>query len=65
MIFNWLSFFAGVLYIILGIFVVLKFWFFVPLEPNIAYALGAVLIIYGLFRIYRAVNRMKQKKNES
>jgi len=64
MLFNWLSILAGIFYIILGVFVILKFWFFIPLEPNIAYALGALLVLYGGFRIFRAVHRLRQDRNE-
>jgi prepilin signal peptidase PulO-like enzyme (type II secretory pathway) len=64
MMFNWLSIVAGVFYMILGIFIILKFWFFIPLEPNIAYALGGLMMLYGLFRIIRAIYRLKQDRNE-
>ena len=34
------------------------------LEPNIAYALGVVLMIYGIFRIVRAIMKLKHLKDE-
>jgi len=43
--------------------IVYKF-FFTILEPAVAYALGVVLVIYGIFRIYRAISRIKQSRNE-
>lgn len=64
MTFNWLSLVTGVFYIILGIFIIIKLWFFVPLEQNVSYILGGLMILYGFFRIFRAIYRIKQSKNE-
>ncbi|MCC9035664.1 C4-dicarboxylate ABC transporter [Chryseobacterium sp. Ch-15] len=55
MMFNWLSLIAGICYVALGIvMMVYKF-----LEPIYAYALGAVLILYGIFRIWRAISKFR------
>ncbi len=54
----------GLFYIVLGIVVIIYKFFFTILEPAIAYALGAVLIIYGIFRIYRAVSKIKKSRDE-
>lgn len=62
--FNWLSLVTGLFYIVLGVVVILYKFFFTVLEPGIAYALGALLMLYGLFRIYRAVTRIKNSGNE-
>ncbi len=59
MVFNWLSLVTGICYVVLGIFVIVYKFFVVYLEPNIAIALGALLIIYGLFRVYRAIKRIR------
>ncbi|MCJ7933506.1 MAG: DUF308 domain-containing protein [Chryseobacterium sp.] len=64
MMFNWLSLVTGLFYIVLGIVVIVYKFFFTILEPTIAYALGVVLIIYGIFRIYRAISRIKKSRNE-
>jgi uncharacterized membrane protein HdeD (DUF308 family) len=64
MMFNWLSLVTGLFYIVLGIVVMLYKFFFTVLEPGIAYALGALLILYGIFRIYRAVTRIKNSNDE-
>ena len=64
MMFNWLSLVTGLFYIVLGIVVMIYKFFFTILEPAIAYALGVVLIIYGVFRIYRAVSKIKRSKDE-
>lgn len=64
MTFNWLSLVTGFFYIVLGVFVLVKKWFFTVLEPWIAFALGGLLVLYGIFRIVRAVYRIKQAKNE-
>ncbi|KQM62610.1 C4-dicarboxylate ABC transporter [Chryseobacterium sp. Leaf201] len=62
--FNWLSLITGLFYIVLGVVVMLYKFFFTVLEPGIAYALGVLLILYGLFRIYRAVTRIKNSGDE-
>ncbi|AZA80902.1 C4-dicarboxylate ABC transporter [Chryseobacterium lactis] len=62
--FNWLSLVTGLFYIVLGIVVIVYKFFFTILEPAIAYALGVVLVIYGVFRIYRAISRIKKSRNE-
>ncbi|WP_185117595.1 DUF308 domain-containing protein [Chryseobacterium sp. PMSZPI] len=64
MMFNWLSLVTGLFYIVLGIVVIVFKFFFTVLEPAVAYALGAVLVIYGVFRIYRAISRIKKSRNE-
>lgn len=43
----------GLLYVLVGYYVIQKNWFMTYLEPKFSYPLGAVLIAYGLFRIYR------------
>ncbi len=64
MMFNWLSLVTGLFYIVLGIVVIIYKFFFTILEPAIAYALGALLIVYGIFRIYRAISKIKKSKDE-
>lgn len=65
MMFNWLSLVAGFFYIVLGIAVILYKFFIIFLEPNIAYPLGALLILYGIFRIARAIYKIRlQRRNE-
>ncbi|UPQ74212.1 MULTISPECIES: DUF308 domain-containing protein [Chryseobacterium] len=64
MMFNWLSLVTGLFYIVLGIVVILYKFFFTVLEPGVAYALGILLILYGIFRIYRAITKIKSSGNE-
>ena len=64
MILNWLSVVTGFFYIALGIVVIIYKFFIMKLEPNVAYALGAVLMIYGVFRIVRAILKLKHLKDE-
>ncbi|MBP7499612.1 MAG: C4-dicarboxylate ABC transporter [Chryseobacterium sp.] len=59
--FKWLSLLAGFIYIVLGIVVIIYKFFGVVLEPNVAYALGALLIAYGIFRLVRAATSIKNK----
>lgn len=51
----------GVLYSGMGVFVILKEWFLTELEPFAAKALGILLIVYGIFRIYRGVQAIRSK----
>ena len=60
MMFNWLSIVTGFFYIVLGIFVIAKKWFLTPLDDIIAYSAGLLMVFYGIFRIFRAVYRMRQ-----
>ncbi|MXS71745.1 C4-dicarboxylate ABC transporter [Flavobacteriaceae bacterium W22] len=62
--FNWLSIITGLFYIVLGIVVVTYKFFFIVLEPSVAYALGAILVLYGVFRIVRGILRLKKSKDE-
>lgn len=64
MAFNYLSLLMGLAYIALGIFVIIYKFFVVMLEPNIAYALGAVLIGYGGFRMYRSIVKLKNRNEK-
>ena len=60
MMFNWLSFVTGFFYIVLGIVVIIYKFFIIPVEPNVAYPLGGLLILYGIFRIVRAFYKMRK-----
>lgn len=64
MTFTWLSFITGLFYIVLGIVVIIYKFFIIILEPNVAYPLGALLILYGIFRIVRAFYKIKQDRDE-
>ncbi|WP_185146915.1 C4-dicarboxylate ABC transporter [Chryseobacterium echinoideorum] len=64
MMFNWLSIITGLFYIVLGIVVITYKFFFIVLEASVAYALGAILVFYGIFRIVRGVLRLKKSKDE-
>ncbi|MGL6129175.1 DUF308 domain-containing protein [Chryseobacterium artocarpi] len=64
MMFNWLSLVTGLFYIVLGIVVIIYKFFFTILDPGVAYAMGGLLIVYGIFRIYRAVAKIKKSKDE-
>jgi len=64
MTFKILSLFAGLLYIIVGIFVFRYSFFIIKLDQNIAYGLGSVLVLYGIFRIVRAILQIRNSRNE-
>lgn len=43
----------GLIYILIGASVIYRQWFVTELNTIVSYSLGTVLILYGLFRIYR------------
>ncbi|KEY17730.1 C4-dicarboxylate ABC transporter [Kaistella antarctica] len=62
--FNWLSIVAGFFYLLLGIVVIIYKFFVIFLEPNVAYSLGGLFILYGAFRIVRSIYRIREQRNE-
>ena len=64
MMFNWLSIVTGFFYIVLGVFVIVRKWFLVALENGVSYALGILMILYGIFRIGRAIYRIKEDRKD-
>ena len=61
---NWLSLVTGFFYMVLGVFIILKQWFLIPLELYPSYGLGAIMIAYGLFRMIRAIYRLNEREDE-
>ncbi len=64
MAFNWLSMITGVFYVVLGIVVIVFKFFVIQLDPGVAYSLGALLVVYGLFRVGRAIHRIRMSNHE-
>ncbi|WP_317166316.1 MULTISPECIES: C4-dicarboxylate ABC transporter [Chryseobacterium] len=64
MMFNWLSLITGLFYIVLGIVIIVYKFFFTLLEPAVAYPLGGLVMLYGVFRIWRAVSKIKNTGDE-
>ncbi|QIG90987.1 C4-dicarboxylate ABC transporter [Chryseobacterium sp. POL2] len=62
--FNWLSVVTGFFYAVLGVVVIIYKFFVVPIEPNLAYPLGALLVAYGIFRIFRAIKKIRESRYE-
>ena len=58
----WLQVFIGIGYTLLGGYVIKEKWFLTLLDEKVAWILGVILILYGIYRIYRA---FKIKKEES
>lgn len=59
--FNYLSILVGIFYIALGIFVIIYKFFVIQLEGVTPYLLGGLLIVYGIFRIIRAIYYLRKK----
>lgn len=51
----------GLLYACIGILAIVKKWFLVELSQKAALALGILFIVYGIFRIYRAVKSIQNQ----
>ncbi len=64
MMFNWLSLITGAFYIVLGLVVIIYKFFVIQLEPTVAYALGGLIVVYGIFRIGRSIARLRENKDE-
>jgi len=64
MMFNWLSLVTGLFYIVLGVVIIVYKFFFTLLEPAVAYPLGGLVMLYGVFRIWRAVSKIKNTGDE-
>ncbi|SHI31831.1 hypothetical protein SAMN05443429_101161 [Cruoricaptor ignavus] len=62
---QWFSVVAGLGYIVLGIAIIYYKFFFVPLtDLSVVWILGILMISYGIFRIGRAVIRLKKMKED-
>jgi ABC-type nickel/cobalt efflux system permease component RcnA len=61
MIRNIINIIMGILYAFIGVFVIMRNWFLMDLEPWAAKILGILFIVYGIFRLYRAVQNIRTK----
>ncbi len=59
MIRQYINIIMGILYAIIGGFVIVRNWFLMDLSPIAAKSLGILFIVYGIFRIYRAVKAIR------
>lgn len=59
MIRQYINIIMGILYGVIGGFVIGKNWFLMDLSPLAAKALGILFIVYGIFRIYRAIKAIR------
>lgn len=54
----------GVFYILIGSLVVyVKFYGSMELPTTLAYALGSLMIVYGIFRLWRGFIALKQRNS--
>ena len=56
--FKWLSLVVGFLYIAFGFFII-AYRYLLVIQSNIAYPLGALLVVYGIFRFVRAIMALR------
>ncbi|HUH35343.1 MAG TPA: hypothetical protein VL022_05875 [Moheibacter sp.] len=59
MIRNVVNIVMGMMYAFIGGFIMYRDWFFMDLAPWAAIALGVLFIAYGGFRVYRAIQLMR------
>ncbi|MRM86064.1 C4-dicarboxylate ABC transporter [Riemerella anatipestifer] len=62
--FNYLSILVGVMYLTLGVVVLVYKFFVIQLDDYVAYPLGILMIIYGVFRVIRAIHNIKESKKD-
>lgn len=60
MMFNWLSLAAGICYVVLGVFM----FFNNILEPLYSNALGVLLVLYGIFRLWRVSINFRNREDD-
>ena len=63
--FNYLSILIGLFYIALGVFVIVYRFFLVQLDEMPSYLLGGLLILYGIFRIGRAIYYIRKRMKKT
>ncbi|MFA5620023.1 MAG: C4-dicarboxylate ABC transporter [Weeksellaceae bacterium] len=51
----------GVLYTTIGVLILWTKWFIIDLQKTPSLLLGILFIVYGLFRIYRAVSAIRDE----
>lgn len=51
-------------YVLVGIFVFITETFAIKLDPVMAKIFGVLLCVYGIFRVFRAVIRLRQKDED-
>jgi hypothetical protein len=59
-----LSMIIPLFYVGMGIYVIIEKTFMVKLKPEYAYSLGVILVLYGIFRFYRAYTYLNDIKNK-
>ncbi|SDE66815.1 hypothetical protein SAMN05421544_11730 [Riemerella columbipharyngis] len=62
--FNYLSILAGIMYIAFGAEVLIYKFFAIKLDDMEAYPLGGLMVLYGFFRIARAIYRIKKSRED-
>jgi hypothetical protein len=61
--FQFLEYFVIIIYISLGIYILVDTQAF-HLKETPRAVLGTVLVLYGLYRVYRAINKYRQKNED-
>lgn len=64
MIFKYLSLFTGICYIVMGVVMLVYRTSFKSFDPTLLLGFGIIIILYGLFRIWNGVLKLKNKEDE-
>lgn len=59
MVRQYINIIMGILYAFIGGFIIVRNWFLMDLSPLAAKSLGILFIVYGIFRIYRAIKAIR------
>ena len=52
----------GIIYVLLGSSVLdMRYFGAIELNPGVAYTLGAIMLAYGLFRVFRGMSQLLKK----
>lgn len=61
----WMHIIAGMMYVLFGFMVLfLKYFNSIQLSKGTAYAMGTLLLIYGIFRLYRGISNMRSDRQQ-
>ncbi len=62
---SWMHIIAGIMYVIFGFMVIfLKYFNSIQLSKGTAYAMGSLLLLYGIFRLYRGISSIRSDRQE-
>ena len=62
---TWMHIISGMIYVIFGFMAIfLRYFNSIQLSKGTAYAFGCLLLLYGIFRIYRGVSNIRADRQQ-